>query len=133
MLKSLQARRTLRAERRRADQELLVMRLASPRLAWRTAELVADQHRIDLARSLTDVVRGADERRLPAASPLERGAIRECRAELLELASRLCDLDRGVRPRGVLLVERLLRGGPLYEPSTGELLCAELGRCLEEL
>jgi hypothetical protein len=109
------------------------MRLASPRLAWRTAELVADAHRIDLARSLTGVVRGADERRLPAASPIERGAVRECRAELLELASRLCDLDRRVRPRGVLLVERLLQGGPLYEPSTDQLLRAELDRCREEL
>lgn len=109
------------------------MRIASPRLAWRIAELVADDHRIELARSLTDVVHASDERLLPAASPLDRGAVRECRSELLELASRMCDLERPVRPRGVLYVERLLERGSLYEPTSRVRLRDAVDHCLAEL
>jgi hypothetical protein len=115
-MRTWEARRALRAERRRADKELLGAALPSPRLAWRTAELVAAGNRIQLGRSLTDVIHSADERLLPTASPLDRTAIRACRPELLELASRLCSLATPVLPRGVLLVEQLLvdGGGPLY-------------------
>jgi hypothetical protein len=110
------ARRTLRNERRRADAELLGTRLPSPRLAWRTEELVADANRIDVARSLADAVHAADERLLPSAAPIDRNAVRANRAELLDLASRLFAVERPVQPRGVLLVERLLvdGAGPLY-------------------
>ena len=115
-LHSWEARRALRAARRGADAELAATRLAPPRLAWRTAELVAEENRVSLARSLTDVVHAADERLLPGAAPLDRTAIRRNRAQLLELASLLFDVDREVTPRGVLLVDRLLTegGGPLY-------------------
>jgi len=44
----------------RADEELLVTRLPPPRLAWRRDELVADEHRVQLGRSLTDVVHASD-------------------------------------------------------------------------
>lgn len=109
-------KRALRAARRSADEELILTRLPSPRLAWRTAELVSDEHRDELARSVTATIHSADERFLPSASPLDRGAVRECRSQLLDLASRLCDHDRPVMPRGILLVERLLSGpqSPLY-------------------
>jgi hypothetical protein len=133
VLRGLQERRALRAERRRADQELLAMRLPSPRLAWRTAELVSPDHRVALGRSVAEVVHAADERLLPTASPLDRGAVRACRSELLELASRLFDLERPVRPRGVLYVERLLDRGPLYQPTSGVRLHTEIERCLGEL
>jgi hypothetical protein len=132
-VRSWEARRALRAERRRADEELLASRLASPRLAWRVAELVADANRIEIGRSLTAVAHSADERLLPAASPVDRGVVRECRAALLELASRLCDLDAAVHPRGVLLTERLLRDGAVYAPTSTERLRGELDRCLDEL
>jgi hypothetical protein len=125
-------RRALAAARRRADAELLSTALASPRLAWRTEELVAEDYRIGLGRSLTDVVHSADERLLPGASPLNRGSVRERRAELLELAARLCDLSRPVAPRGVLLVDRLLSdgSGPLYgrRPAAQLLLATERAR-----
>ena len=51
-------------------------------------------------------------------------------AQLLELASRLCDLDRPVMPRGVLLVERLLAdtSGPLFSRGGTRLLALELTR-----
>jgi hypothetical protein len=114
-VRSWETRRALRTARRRADDELLASRLASPRLAWRTTELVADANRNELGRSLIDVVHAADERLLPTATPIHRGAVRECRAELLELAARLYDL-RPVTARGVLLTERLVHdgSGPLY-------------------
>jgi hypothetical protein len=109
-------RRALRNERKRADAELIQTRLPSPRFAWRTQELVADENRVDLGRSLTDVVHAADERLLPNARPLDRNAVRANRAELLDLASRLFAVSEPVQPRGVLLVERLLLdgSGPLY-------------------
>ncbi|HET7128383.1 MAG TPA: hypothetical protein VFJ93_04825 [Gaiellaceae bacterium] len=110
-MRSWEARRALRGARRRADEELAATRLPPPRLAWRAAELVADENRIDLARSLTDVVHAADERLLPAASPIDRVAVRECRPQLLAIAARLFEVSKPVSPRAVLLVERLLTNG----------------------
>ncbi len=123
-------RRALRAARRSADAELIVTRLPPPRLAWRWHELVAESHRLQLGRALTDVVHASDERFLPNASPLDRGAVRACRAQLLDLASRLCDLERPVMPRGVLLVERLLddTSGFLFGRTGTRLLGLELKR-----
>ena len=123
-VRSWEARRALRGARRRADEELAATRLPPPRLAWRAAELVADENRIDLARSLTDVVHAADERLLPAASPIARAAVRKCRPQLLGIAARLFDVARPVPPRGVLLVERLLTdgAGPLYGRGDAERL-----------
>jgi hypothetical protein len=130
-----EARRALRSARRDADHELLATRLPSPRLAWRTKELVAESNRIDLGRSLTDIVHGADERLLPSASPLNRVAVRACRAQLLELAALVCDLSHTVTPRGVLLVERLLTDGssPLYGSGDSARLRRELDRTRAEL
>jgi hypothetical protein len=130
-----EARRALRAARRRADAELLAARLPSPRLAWRTEELVAEGSRVDLGRSLTDVVHSADGRLLPGASPLNRAAIRAMRAQLLELAARLCDLSRPVAPRGVLLVDRLLYdgAGALYGRAAPNRLRAETEQALAAL
>jgi hypothetical protein len=106
----------------------LTTRLPSPRLAWRVEELVAGDNRVELGRSLTDVVHSSDERLLPSASPLNRTSIRASRAQLLELAARLCDLPRPVAPRGVLLVERLLHdgSGPLYGRSAVDQLRAKI-------
>jgi hypothetical protein len=114
VLKTWTEHRALRAARRSADEQLLASRLPSPRLAWRIAELVDPVHRIALGRALTDVVHDADERRLPGARPIDRVSVRQCRAQLLELAACLFDRDRSVTPRGVLLVERLLGDGALY-------------------
>jgi hypothetical protein len=130
-----EARRALRAARRRADTELLATRLPSPRLAWRTEELIAEDNRVELGRSLTDVVHSSDERLLPGASPLNRASIRDLRAQLLELSARLYDLPRAVAPRGILLVERLLYdgSGPLYGQSEPKELRAEVQQALAAL
>ena len=129
-VRSWEARRALRDARRRADKELAATRLPPPRLAWRAAELVADEHRNALARSLTDVVHAADERLLPTASPIARSAVRECRPQLLAIAARLFEVSKPVPARGVLLVDRLLTdgSGPLYGIGDAErLLVAATG------
>jgi hypothetical protein len=130
-----EARRALRAARRRADAELMSTRLPSPRLAWRTSELVGEEHRVDLARALTDIVHAADERLLPTVSPVDRAAVRVCRPQLLELASRLCDLERPVTARGVLLVEVLLAdgSGPLYSRRPPDGLAGAVAEAVAEL
>ncbi len=121
-----EAKRALRAARQRADAELVSTRLPPPRLAWRTAELVGADNRVELSRSLTAIVHAADERLLPSASPLDRTAVRGARAQLLALAAHLCDLSRAVTPRGVLIVERLLvdGSGPLYQRGSSDHLRA---------
>jgi hypothetical protein len=123
-VRSWEAKRALRAARQRADAELVSARLPSPRLAWRTAELVDADNRVELSRSLTAIVHAADERLLPNASPIDRNAVRGARAQLLSLAAHLCDLSRPVTPRGVLIVERLLvdGSGPLYQRGSSNRL-----------
>jgi hypothetical protein len=134
-VRSWEARRALRTARRRADDELLATRLPSPRLAWRIEELVAEDNRIDIGRSVTDIVHAADERLLPSASPLNRAAVRTARSQLLELAARICDLSRPVAPRGLLLADRLLvdGSGPLYGHSGPNRLRVEVERALAAL
>jgi hypothetical protein len=130
-----QAGRALGAARSAADEELIVTRLPSPRFAWRTRELVSPEHRVELGRSLTATVYSADERFLPSASPVDRGAVRASSSQLLELASLLLDLERPVMPRGVLLVERLLSGreSPLYARVEQARVRAEIARTLAAL
>ena len=127
-LRAWSSRRELAHARKSADEQLLASRLPSPRLAWRIAELSSADHRISLGRSLSEVVRTADERLLPGARPVDRSAVRESRAQLLELASHLFDLDRSVRPRGLILVEHLLQdsAGPLYGHADPRVLRREL-------
>jgi len=134
-VRSFEARRTLRASRRRADGEILATRLPSPRLAWRVAELVSEENRAGLAHSLTDVVQAADERLLPTASPLDRVAVRESRPQLLALAARLYDTSQTVTARGVLLVDQLLvdGNGLLYGHSNPARLSARAEELLAVL
>ncbi len=89
-------------------------------------ELTSDANRHEIARSLIDIVHAADERLLPTAIPIHRGAVRECRAELLELTARLYD-SKPVTPRGVLLAERLVHDGSssLYGTTDAERLARE--------
>lgn len=133
MLKTWNEHRALRAARSSADEQLLASRLPSPRLAWRVAELISPDHRVELGRALAGVVHTADERLLPNATPLNRGAVRACRAQLLELAAALFDGDRTVAPRGVLFVEALLRDGPLYGGDSSRRLRNELAHIRDAL
>jgi hypothetical protein len=132
-LRTWESRRALRAARERADQELALSRLPSPRLAWRTAELLDEEHRVELARWLTDIVHSADERLLPGASPIDRNAVRAARSQLLEVAARISDTERPVTARGVVLLERLLDGGAVFGQARASRLRAELAAVREAL
>jgi hypothetical protein len=132
-LKAWEARRALRAERARADAELADARLPSPRHAWRIEELVAENNRLRLGRQLTDIVHASDESRLPNARPINRGAVREARAELLDIAARLFDTRRPVAARGVVLLERMLDGGTLYGNGRSVQLRVEAANVREAL
>jgi hypothetical protein len=132
-LRAWEARRAMRAERARVDAELAESRLPSPRHAWRIEELVADDNRLRLARQLTDVVHASDESRLPNARPINRGAVRESRAELLDIAARLFDTKRPVAARGVVRLERMLNGGTVYGNGRSAQLRVEAARIREAL
>lgn len=133
-LGGLERRRRLRSERRAADEELIDSTWVPPRLAWRVGELVIRSNRLDLARSLRRVIRDADARYLPNASPINRPAIRAESRKLLEIARRLED-DRPVPPRGVLLADRLLTDGlgPLYSRERTDELPSYLDAALDAL
>lgn len=123
----LKARRALQRERRVADGDILATELPPLRLAWRVQELTRDEHRLDVARSLTQLVHGADRGALPGSSPVDRVAVRHARASLLALASRLADLDRPVAARGVLLANRLAcdSRSPFYDRARARLARVE--------
>jgi hypothetical protein len=113
----VKARRSLRAARRAADTELALRKSPPLRLAWRVEELVGTKNRLDLAHSLRTLVRDSSPRYVPAASPVNRIAVRPESEMLLAVAARLADLERPVSARGVVLADRLLTdgSGPLYD------------------
>jgi hypothetical protein len=133
--RELQKRRALQAERRAADAELIGSVLPSPRLAWRVKELTSAERRLSVSREVTNVVHDADGTRLPGASPLNRGAVRSARPQLLALASRLADLEAPVLPRGVLLADRLVSDShsPLYDRARSDGARRQTERALAAL
>jgi hypothetical protein len=127
---TVKARRAMRSARGAADAELALARNAPLRLAWRVEELVSTKSRLDLAHSLRSVVRNANARYLPSATPVNRLAVRAESDRFETVASRLAELDRPVSARGVVLLQRLLldSGGPLYDVDQED----ELAEYLEE-
>ena len=134
-IRELRKRRALQAERRAADEELLASTLPTTRLAWRALELTAEEHRLAVARDLTNVVHEANGSRLPGASPLNRAAVRAARPQLLTLAARLADLETYVLPRGVLLAGRLVSdaASPLFDRGRADRARHEAERALAAL
>ena len=122
-------RRELRAARRAADKELLASG-ESRRTAWRAAELITPKNRLATAHSIHRLIRSADNRYLPGATPLNRLAVREHTAQFEALAGRLEDLDRPISPRGLLMLNELLADeyGPLYVTYRATELRATLAR-----
>lgn len=118
-----------------ADAELGRRSLPPLRLAWRVEELVATKNRLDLAHSLRSLVRDAQPKYLPSASPFNRLAVRAESDRLNDVASRLADLERPVAARGVVLLDRLLTdgSGPLYDREVGDDLGPTLDRILDAL
>ena len=102
--------RELERARKAADEELAHAATPPLRLAWRSGELTAGDRRLRLAEELTRLVDAADGR------PEEK-------EPMLAVAARLGDLTRPVAPRGVLMLERLLRDkdGPLLAGALAEV------------
>jgi hypothetical protein len=90
---------------------------ASPELARRASQVTSPRFRTGLAASIRNLLDTAEEPRRPLTSavPIQRQEILGERTLLLELAA---DLESGdeLKPRGIVLVERLLTGGdsPVY-------------------
>ncbi len=129
--------RELRQLRSVADRKLVrgVAADSSPLLTWRAAEVTSARHQRLLARSVRGVFREATGRTLPGASPLNRAAARQEIGRIQALVDRLADRERPVSPRGLLLVEALLRDGdsPLYARAREDDLRRNLERCLAAL
>ena len=123
--------------RRFADDELAAgaSPAETPVLTWRASELVSRGNRRILARSLRAVVAEAREPRFPTSSPLNRYGLRPHLGLVAALAQRVGRLEEPVDPRGMVLVERLIRDGfgPLYVRSKEPQLQAALERCLSAL
>ena len=100
------------AEGRRPDSD--------PELALRARQLTSEEMRHRLSRALlriVDVANRTPRPRRTAAAPLDRSAVLEARALLIQLAQRL-DAEDSVNPRGVAMVSRLITdgAGPMYAP-----------------
>jgi hypothetical protein len=89
----------------------------SPELARRARQLSSPRFRAGLAASIRNLLDAAEEprRAFTSAVPIQRSAILAERELLLELAAELRS-DEELRPRGIVLVERLLTdgGSPIY-------------------
>ena len=106
----------------------------SPVLVWRAGQLSAPGAREHLAAALRRVERSAAASHLAGASPLNRPAVRASAPELEAVVDCLAGTDP-VRPRGILLVRRVLDdpGSPLYGDAPADELRAALRRALAAL
>jgi hypothetical protein len=136
-VRATRARVDLRAIRRTADRLILVDgagQESSEIVRWRMDELVAPASRRQLARELDQTLRRLDPDRLPSASPLRRGFARRHEELLRRLEGRMLD-GRPVTPRGVLLLQRLLRepGSPFYASEHERELARAIAAVVAEL
>ncbi|MGD0715006.1 MAG: hypothetical protein ABSB24_12610 [Gaiellaceae bacterium] len=109
------------------------------RYGWRIKELTSWRERRLLGRSVRSIVPELAAGRLPGASPLNRGALRPHRAELIALADSLDDVGRPVSAAGILAVRRLLTepdsvlyARPFFDGQPRNI-GAELGAILDRL
>ena len=109
-------RRELRAAREEADAALLHSVSPAASTVWRAAEVTSEANRRAVARSIRRLVKSADARYLPGATPVNRLAVRQAGETLQAFADLLSDMERPVTARGVLFLDRLLKDGygPLY-------------------
>lgn len=137
LLRAARARHELTVVRRSVDRLIL----DDPRggevselVQWRTQELIDPETRDRLRGEVERLLRCLDASHLPSASPLRRGALRRHEGLLRAIGRRLGD-ERPVAPRGMLLVEHLLRdaASPLYAEQPDEELARGLSRVLGAL
>jgi len=113
--------------RREADRLLVALETNSvpDNLRWRARELTRPRERKMLARALRNLMRSLE---LPPAMypvPVNRRALRRNRQAIEALAARLAQVERPVRPRGILLLRQLLAGSP-HSPLYDSEAAAEL-------
>lgn len=92
----------------------------SAALRRRARKLTSYRRRHALAASLSRLVDAAERPPAPwtSAVPIQRQAVGKCRPLLLMIAEDLEDTKFSVHPKGVALVDQLLRDGcsPVYAP-----------------
>ena len=124
--------------RREADRLLFVLETnqVPDNLRWRAVELTRPRERKALARALRNLLRSLE---LPPAvlpTPVNRRALHRNWRAVEALATRLAEVERPVRPRGVLLVRELLGGSPhspLYDVEAAGELQTVLARVRSEI
>ena len=93
---------------------------ASPELSWRARQLASRRYRCGLAASIRNLIEAAEEppRGFSSAVPVQRRDILADRPLLLEIADDL-ESQQELKPRGIVLVERLITDGnsPVYMSS----------------
>lgn len=96
---------------------------------------MSPKNRLDLAHALRSLVRDSSVPYLPAASPVNRVAVRGESDAILDLAARLAEVERPVAARGIVLADRLLTDGtgPLYDRERVDELPAYLDATLHAL
>ncbi len=136
-LRSLAELRRLRRLREAASRELVLGGRPdfSPLLSWRAEEVASRSNRRLLARGLHEIVLEVQGRIPTRFSIVNREAARREADVIEELARRLDEPGRPVSPRGLLLVEALLRDGrsPLYVRERAGDLRPSLEQCLRAL
>ena len=136
-IRTARARAELGRIRRTADRLILADAVGaegSEIVRWRGRELVEPASRRGLARELEQTLRRLDPSSLPSASPLRRVNVRRHEELLQRLEQRMLD-ERPVTPRGVLLLQRLLRepGSPLYDDVSERQLARAIATVVAEL
>jgi hypothetical protein len=135
LVDAIRALRSLIARRRRADDWLRTAtgHVVPSAYAWRAAQLVSQQERCVLARSLRRILALARERRQGSYLP-HLVAVRHRRASLEVLAQILEEGSEPVTPAGMLRVTALVTdgAGPLWGASD-EALEAEIDTTLSLL
>ena len=126
--------------KRRRDADRLLVALETTNvpdnLRWRARELTRPHERKMLARALRNLLRSLE---LPPAMypvPVNRRAIRRNQLAIEAIAVRLAQVERPVRPRGILLLRGLLAGSPhspLYDSEAAGELPAALARVRAEI
>jgi hypothetical protein len=126
--------RTLARQRESADAVLATLPgdAVPEGLRWRAGEIGSVDHRRFVARQLHRFARMGDQRMLITAVPVHLETLRPNTHELDAIAHVVEQTDRPLPPRGLVLLEDLLRNGdesPLYQPASPE----ELGQALHDV
>ena len=131
-------RRELAHARRAADEQLeYVPGTAVPaKLVWRANELLSRDNRRSLARQMHKLSRMANEKVLITSVPVSVSTLWANRDRLAGIANLLEDYDQPLAPRGIVMLDKLLRNSadsPLYHRHQPYELAAALQQIRDAL